>query len=167
MKRKTKNNKNSFTDTTSFNDINDNSLFSVLQNLPVAVIIYSSTRLLFLNKKAIKLLKITKTQEKTMSGHSVLDFIPTQYHKLVKSANKSILAGQEPDSLELKIKNIAGEITDVEFKSNTITLNGKTVIQTVITDISARINSQDQLIEVENNLQVILRGIDEVVYYVD
>ena len=167
MKRKIKNNKNSFTDTISFNPISDNSLFSVLQNLPVAVIIYSPTKLLFLNKKALKLLKIKKLQEKTISEHSVLDFVPAHYHKLLKAANKSILAGQEPDSLELKIKTIAGEITDVEFKSNTITLNGKTFIQTVITDISARIDSQDQLIEVENNLQVILRGIDEVVYYVD
>lgn len=167
MKRKTKNNTISFTDKSSFNHINDNSLFSVLQNLPVAVIIYSQTQLLFLNQKALKLFKIAKSQEKTINEHSVFEFIPTHYHRLLKSVNKKILAGEEPNPLELIIENTSGETKNVEFKSNSVVVNGKTLIQTVITDISAHVNSQSRLTEVENNLQVILRGIDEVVYYVD
>jgi PAS domain S-box-containing protein len=163
--RRIQNNKYSLTATPPQG--NDPLLVSVLQNLPVGVIIFSTANIFFINKKALKIFKVNKSLEKSINGYSVFDFILPEFHKCVKESNKKILAGEELDRLELKIKNAKGEITDVEVKSNVILFNGKKAIQTVISDISERVKSRNRLKEVENNMQVILRGIDEVVYYVD
>ncbi len=169
MKSKIKNNKNSFPASSASNtgNINDALLISVLQTLPVGVIIFSNTKILFINQKALKIFKVSKSLQKNINDQSVFDFILPQYHKRIKANNKKILSGEEFDSFELKIKNTRGEITDIEVKSNAITFNGKKVIQTVITDVSERVRARNKLTEIENDLQVILKGIDEVVYYID
>jgi len=169
MRSKIKNNKYSVPATSepNSNHINDTLLISVLQNLPVGVIIFSTDKILFINKKALKIFKGSKSLEKNINDYSFFDFILPQYHKQIKANNKKILAGEEFDSFELKIKNAKQEITDIEVKSNAIAFNGKKAIQTVITDVSERVRSRNQLTEIENDLQVILKGIDEVVYYID
>jgi PAS domain S-box-containing protein len=163
--RRIQNNKNSsVTIPLSGNDL---LLVSVLQNLPVGVIIFSTNRILFINKKALNIFKVNKTLERSINNYSVFDFILPEYHKRVRENNKKLLAGEEFESFELKITNAKKEITNVEVKSNVIFFNGKKAIQTVISDISARVKARNRLKEAEGNMQVILRGIDEVVYYID
>lgn len=145
----------------------DQALVSVLQSLPVGVIIFSSSSILFSNKKALKMLKAGKSFERSIRSYSVFDLILTQYHKEIRQHYKSILAGEEPEAYELKIKNVKDELIDVEVTCNAIRFEGKKVVQCVFSEISERVKARKSLREAENNLKVILRGIDEVVYYLD
>lgn len=146
---------------------NDSALISVLQNLPVGVVIFSPAKILFLNKKALKIFKATKRFEKEIYERSVFDFLLPEYHSCIRESNKKLLAGQELNTIELRLKNAKGEVVDVEVKSNAITFRGKKAIQTIVSDISERVKARSRLKDAENNMQVILRGIDEVVYYFD
>jgi len=145
----------------------DRLLISALQNLPVGVIIFSNTNILFINKTALKIFKAGKEFEKNFSNYSIFDFVLPEYHPRIKTNNKKILNGAEFNSFEFKIKNTRQEIVDVEVKSNAILFNGNKAIQTIITNISERVRARDELTEIKKDLQVILRGIDEVVYYLD
>jgi PAS domain S-box-containing protein len=146
---------------------NDQALVSTLQNLPVGVIIFSTSSILFANKKALKMLKTDKGFERSIHDHSVFDLILPEYHQRIRQSNKKILAGEEQLGYELKIKNAKDEVIDVEVNCNSIVFNGKKAIQCVIAEISERVKARNSLKEAENNLKVILRGIDEVVYYLD
>lgn len=145
----------------------DQALVSVLQNLPVGVVIFSKTQILFINKKALKMFRAGKSVEQSIHNYSVFDFILPEYHKRIRESNKKIMAGEELNAFELKIKNTKDELIDVEVKSNTILFEGKKAIQSVISEISERVKARNSLKEAENNLKVILKGIDEVVYYLD
>ncbi len=169
MKSKIKNNIDSLSvaPASNKNNENDHLLISVLQNLPVGVIIFSNTKILFANKKSFQILRINKSFGNQIAEYSIFDFILPEFHQRIKTNNKKILQGEEFNSFEFKIKNFKQEIIDVEVKSNVIVFNGKKAIQTIITNISERVKSHEELIEIKKDLQVILRGIDEVVYYLD
>lgn len=172
MKSRTKNNDKSHTVSSDLvsaghHHLNDNVLISVLQTLPVSVIIFTNTQLLFLNKKALKLLKVPKKMNNQISKLTVFDYILPEYHKRIKDNNKKILRGEDFAAFELKIKNAKNEVIDVEVKSNATIFNGKPAIQTIVTDISDRVKTNKDYIEIKNDLLVILKGIDEVVYYTD
>lgn len=103
----------------------DQALVSVLQNLPVGVVIFSKTQILFINKKALKMFRAGKSVEQSIHNYSVFDFILPEYHKRIRESNKKIMAGEELNAFELKIKNTKDELIDVEVKSNTILFEGK------------------------------------------
>ncbi len=148
-------------------NLNDTTIASVLKNLPVAVVIFNNSRLLYLNDRVLALLLPPKNKKNDISNQSVYDYILPQYHKPFKTYNALILSGKESQPFELKIKNGKNEILDVEFTSSATIFNNKSAIQSVITNISSKIKITNQLIETENDLRVILQGIDEVVYYTD
>lgn len=166
MRSKIKNSTDSLPASKKSNE-SDQLLISTLQNLPVGVIIFSNTNILFINKTALKIFKVGKTFEKKFSDYSVFDFILPEYHQRIKANNKKILKGEEFSAFEFKIINTRKEVVDVEVKSNAILFNGKKVIQTIITNVSERVKARNELTEIKKDLQVILRGIDEVVYYLD
>src|ERR1700741_164072 len=139
----------------------------VLNNLPVGVILFTLSKVVFANDAAIKIMGASRKQERELSELSVLDFILPEYHKRIKDNYKKISSGQELIPHSIKLKNLKGKIIDIEVKSSLINFNGKPVMQTVFLNVSERIKIEEQLIESENNLKLILNGIDEVVYYLD
>jgi PAS domain S-box-containing protein len=145
----------------------DEALVSTLQNLPVGVIIFSTSTILFANKKVLHMLKTGKGSEHSIYELSVYDLILPEYHRRIRQSNKKILAGDEQLGYELKIKTAKDDVIDVEVNCNSIVFNGKKAIQCVISEISERVKARNSLKDAENNLKVILRGIDEVVYYLD
>lgn len=142
-------------------------LLSALENLPVGVMLLSSAFILFANKKALAMLEAGKTVQHSIQKYSVLDLILPAYRRQVRLRHKQILAGRDPGSAELRMKSFKGTEIDVEVVCNTVSFQGKSVIQCVFTDISDRVKIRNNLELAEDNLKVILRGIDEVVYYLD
>ena len=68
MIKKTKN-KNTSSQSLATNkpsNARDNTLISVLEKLPIGVIVFNSNKILFLNNIALKLLKINKELKKTI-----------------------------------------------------------------------------------------------------
>src|SRR4051812_14566173 len=94
--------------------VSDEALIAVLNTLPVGVIIFSAKNILFANKPALKVLKPNRSQEKTLTAHSIFDFLLPEFHKRIKANNKKLLGGEIFIPAELKIRNYKDEIIDIE-----------------------------------------------------
>ena len=147
MTRKTKNNIGSSVaiNTPKKSNEKDIALISVLENLPIGVVIFSIKKILFLNKAAFKIFKPSSELKKSIYNHSIFEFLLPEYHQRIKENSNKILKGEEFTPFELKIKNAKNEIVDLEVKSNAIVFNGEKAIQTIFTDISDRVKFRDEL----------------------
>ena len=163
MKTKTKNSNASSKapEITKSSDITDDVLISVLEKLPVAVVIFSETNILFLNKEALKIFKASKILEKTITNYSIFDFLLPEYHQRVKENSIKVLQGQEFIPFETKIKNAKNQIVDLEVKSNAIIFNGKQAIQTIFTDISEQVSYRKELSNAKENLELITQNAND------
>jgi hypothetical protein len=65
------------------NKIDDTALISVLETLPVGIIIYSLKQIKFANAAAITLLNFDKKIVKDLSNYSVFDFLLPEHHKTI------------------------------------------------------------------------------------
>lgn len=158
-----KSQKNSLLENTS----SSGDLASAFNTLPVGIVIFNENQVLFINKAAVNIFKLSAAQSKQITSKSIYDFILPEYFDRIRTNNKKILKGEEFPPLHIRARNAKKEIIDLEVKSNTIVFNGKKSIQTVFTDISERVRSEKALTESKNDLNLILRGIDEIVYYID
>lgn len=148
------------------NSANDAALVSVLQRLPVAVVIFTLNKILFLNKEALKIFKPSKELKKTISSHSVFEFLLPEYHKRIKENVKKIIQNSDEFvPLELKIKNAKRQIIDLEVKSNIVFFNGEKAIQTIFTDISDQVKYRDELSSAKQNLELITENANDLIYF--
>jgi PAS domain S-box-containing protein len=167
MKTKTKNNNASSKalEITKYSDITDSALISVLEKLPVAVVIFSETNILFLNKEALKIFKPSKALAKTITNYSIFDYLLPEYHQRIKENAIKVLQGQEFVPFETKIRNAKNQIVDLEVKSNAIIFNGKQAIQTIFTDISEQVLYRKELSNAKENLELITQNANDLIYF--
>ena len=144
---------------------NDIALISVLENLPVGVVVFNLKKILFLNKEAVKIFKPSKELIKTIENHSIFEFLLPEYHQRIKDNSLKILKGQEFVPFELKIKNAKNQIVDLEVKSNAIIFNGEKAIQTIFTDISEQVKFRNELFEAKQNLELITKNANDLIFF--
>jgi PAS domain S-box-containing protein len=149
----------------SNNVATETTLKAVLDNLPIAVVIFNLKNILFLNKAAIKIFKPDKTLLNNIENYSIFDFLLPEYHQRIKENNIKILNGEEFIPYELKIKNAKNKIIDLEIKSNTILFNGQPAIQTLFTEISDQVKYRDELYEAKQNLELITQNANDLIYF--
>ncbi len=164
-KTKNKNTSSQSLATNKLSTASDNTLISVLENLPIGVVVFNSNKILFLNKIALKVFKTTKELKKTIYNHSIFDFLLPEYHKRIKENNIKILNGEHFEPFELKIRNAKNEIIDLEVKSNAIIFNGQKAIQTIFTDISEQVKFRDELFEAKQNLEQITQNANDLIFF--
>ncbi|MBL7936019.1 MAG: PAS domain S-box protein, partial [Bacteroidia bacterium] len=151
--------------TSKFSNASDDALISALQNLPVSVIIFSLSNILFANKSALKILKPSTSLRKSITKYSIFDFLLPEYHQRIKENSLKIIKGEEFIPFELKIKNAKNQIIDLEVKSNAIFFKGQKVIQTIFTDISDQVKYRDELFEAKQNLELITKNANDLIYF--
>ena len=164
-KTKSKNTSSNSVATNKTSDANDSALISVLENLPIGVVVFNLDKILFLNKTALKIFKPSKDLKKTIQQHSIFEFLLPEYHRRIKENSLKILKGEEFVPFELKIRNAKNEIIDLEVKSNAIIFNGKKAIQTIFTDISEQVKFRDQLFEAKQNLEQITENANDLIFF--
>ena len=143
----------------------DNALLSVLENLPVGVVVFTLNKILFLNKEAVKIFKPNKQLQKNLHEHSIFEFLLPEYHNRIKENTIKIINGQEFVPFELKIKNAKNQIIDLEVKSNAVDFNGEKAIQTIFTDISEQVKFRDELFEAKQNLEQITENANDLIFF--
>ena len=122
MKRKTKNNTSSSQSiaTTKTSNASDSALISVLENLPIGVVVFTLNKILFLNKTALKIFKPNKELKKTIHNHSIFEFLLPEYHKRIKENSVKILKGEEvKEEIKKKAENNKDK-ADNKIKGNWI-----------------------------------------------
>lgn len=168
MKSKPKINNTSSLKTTvkhTKNSVNDIAIINVLNTLPVGVVIFSLSKILFANKPALKIFKPTASLKQNINKHSIFEFLLPEYHERIKENSLKILKGEEFKPFELKIKNPKNEIVDLEVKSNVIEFNGQKAIQTIFTDISEQVQYRNDLSTAKENLELITKNANDLIFF--
>ncbi len=124
--------------------IRNTSIFSAYEFLPTPLIIFSNQKVIFLNKKTVKLLELS---EKKISDKefNVFNYILPEYQKEILKRNKQVLNGEKLSPYIIKVRTKKGNIIDIETKSTKINLNGKPYIITIFFEVTDRIKTEDQL----------------------
>jgi len=143
----------------------DTALIKVLDTFPVGVIIFTLNNILFLNKEAIKIFKPSKELQKSITNHSVFEFLLPEYHKRIKENVRKIIKGEEFVAFELKIKNARNQVVDLEVKSSVVTFKGQPAIQTIFTDISEQVKYREELSAAQQNLELITENANDLIYF--
>lgn len=147
-----------------YNSANDAALVSVLETLPVGVIIYTLKNILFANHSAFCYLNFDRKLNKKLSSLSVFDFLLPEYHKTVKDNFTLLLKGKTPNNLIFKLKNKKQEIFSIEVKSTVITFKGEKAIQATFLEISDRVDKFNELEKSKEILNNISKSIKDVIY---
>lgn len=146
------------------NAVNDTVLVSVLESLPLGVIIYTLDHILFANQLAFKYLNFDKKLNKKLSSLSVFDFLLPEYHKTVKENFVLLSKGKKPKNLILKLQNRNNEIFNIEVTSTIVVFKGEKAVQTTFVEVSDRINKFNELEKTKDILDSISKSIKDVIY---
>ncbi len=109
-----------------------------LNTLPVAVILFDNKRIHFLNKKAIDIFEIPKSEIRNLHKFTLFQFLDKKLHPLVKRNNNLLLSGAQLFAFEREFTNFKGKKIVIEANSNAVYFKKKKVIQTVFEEISKR-----------------------------
>jgi PAS domain S-box-containing protein len=126
---------------------------NTLNHLPVALILFDSKKVYFLNTLAIKLFKVPKKNISKLESLSIYKFLNKSFHKRIKESSKKILKGEEFPPIELECKNFKDQTIYLEAKSNVVTYNNKKVIQTTFLEIGERIKEKKEALEIKTLLE--------------
>ncbi|MES2565751.1 MAG: PAS domain S-box protein [Bacteroidota bacterium] len=146
--------------------VKDAELISVLEKLPIAVVIFTSNKILYLNKEGLKIFKPSLKLQKSLHTHSIFDFLLPEFHIRIKeNINKILKHNAEFIPFELKIKNAKGQVIDLEVKSNAILFKGQNAVQTIFSDISEQVKYREDLASAKQNLELITGNANDLIYF--
>lgn len=143
----------------------DETLIHTLETLPIGVIIFTNTKILFANKAALKIVKPLNKLKKDITNYSIFDYLLPEFHKQIKLFSNKTITKEDYNSVELKIKNEKNEIIDLEVKLNTIIFKEKPATQIVFTDISERVKIREELSKSKNNLELITENANDLIFF--
>ena len=109
----------------------------IILSSPVAIVICTDEKIVFLNNAALKLFRAETTSD--LEGKDIWDFIPEKNHHSFKNAINNIVNDKKAYiSRETVIISTDGRMTDVEISSSGFNFNGMQGIQVFITEISEK-----------------------------
>jgi PAS domain S-box-containing protein len=111
-----------------------NNYKNLLDTSPIGIFIHEGI-CLYSNKTAADILEVN--DPKKLLGKYLIDFIVVEQRQRALDRMKRAIGGEELTDLTYTIKTVKGNLIDVELKTVPFVYNGKTVVQTTITNISA------------------------------
>lgn len=146
-------------------NVTENTLVHVLESFPAGVVVFTLDKILFLNKEARQIVKLSQNLYNSKNNLSIFDYLLPEYHTKIKEKAKKIFKGEKFSTSELKIKNAKNQIIDLEVKSTAIIFNGKPAIQTVFTDITEQVEYREELSAAKQNLELITGNANDLIYF--
>ena len=120
----------------------------LIDSSPDGVVIHIDGKIKFANPNALKLLGADSFEE--IEKINVLEYVLPEFQQHIKDRIAKIVTGENLDFIEIKIKNLKGEIKEAETKPLRIKFNGMDAIQVVFHDITA----QKQLLKEQIRTQI-------------
>lgn len=109
---------------------------SLVENSPEGIVVYSESRLIYLNRAALALLGAQTEQQ--LLGRPVLDMVHPDWRNKARERARLSQQGQDSDLAEFQYLRIDGSSVDVEAVSTSIVFEGKAAGQVLIRDITER-----------------------------
>ena len=109
---------------------------SLIERLPIGVVIHKQGKLVFANAFAHAILGGEKSQN--LVGTDVLNFVHPEYHQRVIRRMKEVAVGLPGAMIEQKYVRQDGQVIDVETMAYPFTFRGEPCIQVIFRDITER-----------------------------
>jgi PAS domain S-box-containing protein len=116
---------------------------SLVERLPVGIVIHRQGKLLFANGQAHQILGAKKTME--LVGTDVLNFVHPDFHNRIIRRMKEVEDGLPGPMVEQKYIRIDGRVIDVETMAFPYTFNGEPAVQVIFRDITERKQTETKI----------------------
>lgn len=116
---------------------------SLLERLPVGVVIHRHGKLLFANAQAHLILGAKKSME--LVGTDVLNFVHPDFHSRIIRRMKEVADGLPGPMVEQKYIRIDGKAIDVETMAFPYTFQGEPCVQVIFRDVTERKQTETRI----------------------
>lgn len=123
-----------------------NNYKNLLDTSPIGIFIHEGY-CIYANQTAANILEVKNP--KNLIGKYLIEFIIPEQRQRALDRMKRAISGEELDDLTYTITTVKGKNIDVELKTVPFVYNGKQVVQTIISDISAEKKLSQEKIRAE------------------
>jgi PAS domain S-box-containing protein len=116
---------------------------SLVERLPVGIVIHRQGKLLFANAQAHQILAAKKTME--LVGTDVLNFVHPDFHSRIIRRMKEVEDGLPGPMVEQKYIRMDGRVIDVETMAFPYAFNGEPSVQVIFRDITERKQTETRI----------------------
>lgn len=116
---------------------------SLVERLPVGIVIHRQGKLLFANAQAHQILGAKKTME--LVGTDVLNFVHPDFHSRIIRRMKEVEDGLPGPMVEQKYIRMDGRVIDVETMAFPYAFNGEPAVQVIFRDITERKQTETKI----------------------
>ena len=132
---------------------------------PDAIIAHSEGIIILANKAAVNLYGAPLEE---IIGNEIMSIVHESSHEIISNRiNQVVNEGMSVPLLELKHLRMDKTILDVEVAAAPLIIQGKTMVQVVVRDITKRKQMEEELRRSKQERDLILSSITEVVVYYD
>lgn len=116
---------------------------TLLERLPVGIVIHRQGKLLFANAQAYHILGASKSME--FVGTDVLNFVHPDFHNRAARRMKEVADGLPAAMVEQKYVRVDGKVIDVETMAFPYNFGGQPCVQVTFRDITERKQAEEQI----------------------
>jgi PAS domain S-box-containing protein len=130
---------------------------SLMERLPIGVVVHRHGKLLFANAQAHQILAVKKT--KGLIGTDVLNFVHPDYHQRILRRMKEVAEGLPAPMTEQRYVRFDGKIIDVETMAFPFNFKGEASVQVIFRDVTERKQTEARIKKNETLLAQLFQNI--------
>jgi PAS domain S-box-containing protein len=116
---------------------------SLMERLPVGIVIHRLGKLLFANAQAHQILGASRSMQ--LVGTDVLNFVHPDFHSRIIRRMKEVADGLPGPMVEQKYVRVDGRVIDVETMAYPYNFRGEPCVQVTFRDITERKQAEEQI----------------------
>lgn len=120
----------------------------LVEGSPYGIFIHTDGYVQYANQEAFEIVGLDRDHF-TMGKFSIYDFLMPDYVEESHERRRKILNGESVPFIRVKMKNVSGDVIDIETKSQLIVYEGKPSIQTTLKNISAELQLEKEKLRAE------------------
>ena len=130
---------------------------SLVERLPIGVVIHKYGKLIFANAHAYHILGAAKKEG--LIGTDVLNFVHPDFHQRIMRRMKEMADGMPSPMVEQRYVRIDGKIIDVETMASPTTFQGEPCTQVIFRDITERKQTEQRIKKNETLLTQLFQNV--------
>lgn len=130
---------------------------SLVERLPIGVVIHKNGKLLFANAQAHLILAAKKTKE--LIGTDVMNFVHSDHHQRIMRRMREVAEGLPAPMVEQKYVRFDGKVIDVETMAFPFNFKGEPSVQVIFRDITERKQTEARIKKNETLLAQLFQNV--------